>query len=302
MKPNKRDIRYIKDLIGVKLEDVPDNFKIKLDKEILELLLFDKYDVIMKDKKSNSTKRMTIKMISSDIPFPLSKIDLSEVSFDGVCWSDEGLDQCICEVFGNNVESMRRIGIKDFSHTNANIDFSQALAVEDNGHDVVHVNGYKFSFTDLSNNLISGYYSFKNCDLSNTGIRFDFDEHYGRILLGTCNLENNDFSDQTIDAKAFVEETYDDPRTVRIYNTNLRNTKLRIKYIGYACMPQDFCDMFRSGKLYNCYINDDMVKRHSPEEIANIKEEMKVKYGKYMQELTSKIEHDIDKQKEFIKK
>ena len=220
--------------------------KIHLDKEKLEMLLFE--EVIFEDNKKGKIPVWTGEF--------LRKIDLSEVSFYGVCWDYEGK--------GNGSEydeycaKTRNV---DFSYTNANIDLSQAFeVVEYPGiNEEVWVYYCNFEGIDLSKNdlkdiTICFYYS----NLFGTKLDLKNTKNKGYISTSGCNLAGLDLSWMVVDLKEFTDaESY-----FTISNANFTNTGLKI--VGEASELEgpnleELESAKMEGRLNGCYLNGNLI-------------------------------------------
>ena len=173
----------LRDEIERKATAVKDGEKLHIDKDVLEQVLFDTYEVAIDRNDLDNSEKKKAKFVTWSGSF-LSKIDLSEVSFEDVIW-----DSNIKSYFKDkkDIDSGMKINL---SNTNAKIDFSKSFSSKYN--DRLFINGCIFSGTDLSNNKLENvniYYS----DLSNTNINIDFNSILYRNLIVETNLSNNDF-------------------------------------------------------------------------------------------------------------
>ncbi|MGN0973131.1 MAG: pentapeptide repeat-containing protein [Bacilli bacterium] len=179
MKLNEEQKREIREEIESKLRGVEVSSRLSIDKKLLEQLIF--------DIKDNG-----IKIISWSGDF-LSKIDLSEVSFDNVWWQGDKI------VLDN---------------TNAIIDFSKGI--------------FSYTFGEKMENC-----SFENMDLTDSNInkvsRFDL-VNFDGAKLPEDFFENKDFrncSFKNVDLKLDINsyELYN-----RFYRCNFSNTNLSITH------------------------------------------------------------------------
>lgn len=173
--------------------------RIHIDKNLLESLLFETKELYYRYNGEPDK----IKFLVWSGPF-LSKIDLSEISFDNVEWdikydeynyrelkvlTKKQKDHNIGVYKLNNIHSI------DLSNTNAKIDFNKSASFLREGRVIIrHCN---FSSTNLSNNKLKNCY-IDSSNLSNTGIKIN-DEICGQHYINTfkitiTNLSNNDFS------------------------------------------------------------------------------------------------------------
>ena len=125
MKINYQTREELRRMVEAKLKNVPEGTKIHIDVSLLAELLFE--EEILDQTTGNIGK---IPVWTGDF---LRKIDLSEVSFDGVCWDAEGyLSPQKEKKYSEAISNI------DFSYTNANIDFTKAF--QTTPHHVLVVN------------------------------------------------------------------------------------------------------------------------------------------------------------------
>ena len=193
------------------LETVPDGERVSIPNQCnLDKLLFDTY--VLDEKKG-----IVVKFPVWTGPF-LSKLDLSNVNFENVTWSinddsyykreiEELID--IIEVsdrdsedyeFEDNVSRDNgEIEVKDFSNTNANIDFKKSF--EYKVFNFVYIQGINFENVDLSNNVLSMTdVIIQNSNLANTNINLN---NLKSLEVEYSNLEN-------VDLSRYFVELYDD--------------------------------------------------------------------------------------------
>lgn len=154
MKLNKQGRDELRAKVKELLESVPEGQRIHLEKDIVEALLFDSF------KCEREKGKIFGKLIVWSGPF-LSKLDLSEVSFDDVVWDGPSASGWYTE--NDKVESI------DLSNTNARIDFSKSFYAKGK-FERNWIQDCNFANVDLSNNLLDGAYSINNCNFSNTGL------------------------------------------------------------------------------------------------------------------------------------
>lgn len=299
----KIDKKRLCEIISDKLKAVPAGTRIKIDKEILDQLLFDRFLVVMrKDLKTDlAGQQVSIKMISNELPDPLSKIDLSEVSFDNVCWNGDDIQNCIEKVIGSDKEDIKRMRTIPLVNTNAKIDLSKSQPIEEKGKKIYKIKSTDFRGTNLENNCLSGNYYFYNCNFRNTGIIFDLTKD-SNISFISCNLEGVDLSNQTVDEKAFV---IGGSKNARIYSCNLKYTGLKIESDNFQNQPDELKDMYNmifGGKLVGCYINGRKILTHSKAERKTISMEQKMEYDNYRGRVIDKVTNDLDEQIQKVKR
>ncbi len=192
------------------LKEVPEGLKINLKKEYLEKLIFDK--VVLDEEKG-----IVLRIPAWTGPF-LSKLDLSEVSFDDVSWQirrkpigrevDTLLqlidDMKITGEFNPENLDMGQLDdipktTVDFSNTNAIIDFSKSF--EAKYFDRLSISKVNLSNVDLSNNDFAvGFLEICASDLSNTKANISAARSF---CLEHSNFENADLSQITLNAGTF---------------------------------------------------------------------------------------------------
>lgn len=127
MKLSTKNIKRLRKMVKKTLEKVEEGCKIHLEKELLETLLFDTCYEKIKNTCPNplfAGKKVLVKFFVWSGPF-LSKIDLREVSFEDVLWSNN-----IDAYFENcNTDSMNNMITQGIicENTNAHIDFKNSF-------------------------------------------------------------------------------------------------------------------------------------------------------------------------------
>lgn len=196
------------------LKEVPDGIRINLKKDQLEKMIFDKVVI-------DAQKNIYYKVPVWTGPF-LSKLDLSEVDFENVSWSInekpnagdiQRIKEEIEEIKNGEVEPNETPGYslgfvneglmhKDFSNTNANIDFSKSF--EAKYFNIIIIKDANLSNVDLSNNSFDiNYLDISFSDLSNTHINISKARN---LFIMTSNLENVNLSYLTLEAGFMPED------------------------------------------------------------------------------------------------
>lgn len=252
MKLNNQSIEDLRVIIKQELKNVSNEERIHLDKELLEKLLFDE---IVYNKNTGATLKLPI--WSGEF---LSKIDLSEVSFDNVAWSliafkryncgyDDLFDDQIWNKFNNSKQNRIYIGRNEYvcyKNTNANIDFYKSWEFKVIGK--IKLVCCNFSGTDLSKFDMTKVNIIFNCILDNTNIKMpemsmvNFTANNSSFVDISMNSYEIDLIDMLIGDGLFCE-------------CNLRNTGINIVYdkknvIGQNCFFNQF-----KGSLDGCYLN-----------------------------------------------
>ena len=221
MRLNEQDKNKLRDYVQKEIYDkVPNDKKIKIEKSLLEELLFD--DIVY-DKEKNIIMRLPV--WSGEF---LSGIDLSEVDFTNVSWARLGgtehdynyyaslvtkgcykniseADELIEKKRGKVVDHAREFSsyMIDYSDTNAKIDLTKSF--EALNYKTIMLVDCDFENVDLSNNDLTGIenVSIFASDLSDTNLvvtknnGFEaYDSYLDRILL----------TFMTIDAKKYFTE------------------------------------------------------------------------------------------------
>lgn len=307
MKLNKQGKDEIRKLIEEKIKDVPNGKRIHLDKEILEDLLFDE---MVYNKESNG--KLKLPKWSGDF---LSKIDLSEVSFEDVSWrllssypDPSGYDDVFDEEAWNKVNDSDICQLNEgekvnYSNTNAKIDFTKSFEYKQLGK--IKISECNFSGVDLSKNDMSKLGFVADSDLSNTKMVLspemfpDFDW----AIFSEVNLSNVDFSKFTINGNDLLNDdlTYImDPRC-NLANTGI-NIVLNVEEINsdteFGNSSEDkkkmFKQMLHNGYLVGCYVNGKKV--HSSDESENLLISKKDEYEKMKQNIINNVSNSIDEQ------
>lgn len=197
---SKTSIYELREQLEELLETVPDGERVSIPNQCnLDKLLFDTY--VLDEKKG-----IVVKFPVWTGPF-LSKLDLSSVNFEDVTWSINNDLYYEIEDFINMIKVTDRdsddyefednvscdnddIEVKDFSNTNANIDFKKSF--EYKVFNFVYIQGINFENVDLSNNVLSMTdVIIQNSNLSNTNINLN---NLKSLEVEYSNLENVDLS------------------------------------------------------------------------------------------------------------
>ena len=218
MKLNKKDIKDLRAEVVKLLDKVPDGQRVKLDKKILDDLLF---DTVVLSKKYNIVAKFPV--WSGDF---LKKLDLSEVDFENVAWSWldgdvgialEAVDNYIESIgshdwiddIDNNLpnfdsyESLDKYNI-NYSGTNAKINLARSF---ENKYlyeiEMVHCN---FNGTDLSGQDFNDVNKIIiwDSDLSNTNLVIPNKLHKKFNASGS-NLRGMDLSFMEIDGSIYFD-------------------------------------------------------------------------------------------------
>lgn len=248
---DKNELRMeIKELVKeISLEDVAKGKRVHLDKEFLEWLLFD--EIVY-----NKEKNLTLKLPAWSGPF-LSRIDLSEVSFEDVAWSLLGYK--FVTNFGNN-DIQKKInnvinGLNyrsvDYSSTNANIDFTKSWEAKNLPERKPIIVNCDFSFMDLSKFSINDFEGIYCCDLSKTKMLVPNLDLIFALKLQETYLDNLDMKNISIDISKLGNDEVSSFHTNYFCDTGLKITcdlhSGEVRALVSALLQE--------GKIYDCYLN-----------------------------------------------
>ena len=250
--------------------------RIHIDKDLLESLLFETKILY----KRYPGEKIKMKFLVWSGPF-LSKIDLSEVSFDDVewdidydigCYEEKVIEDTDCkelEKFSEknkwhnvNIYHLNNVHQIDLSNTNAKIVFSKSISGITEGKTVLRY--CNFSGTDLSNNTINECY-ISDCDLSNTGIKISNKiweslskyNSYKFFYIQVTNLSNNNLSNPY----SIVGSAFND----HIYECNLDNTGINI----FVDEDDKIDEVVKKCSIKGCLINGKKRNEYEKEKEIN---------------------------------
>ncbi len=233
MKLQSEELKQLRDSIKQKLENAEFEGRVKIDKDVLEQLLFDSYIVDVYDNPGDKTKTSKpIKIPAWSGEF-LQKIDLSEVDFADVYWGFPNNHNFRNYVSG--YEKLSRDEVIDYNNTNANIDLNKAFSLrlrylddEKNEYvtrDYTEIAYCNFENVDLSkNSFAEKAISCLNVNFNNTNIKVNKEEFRSVEL---CEMDNVDLSNFTADLLSMMAVFLDEPNTAFCSNSCM-NTGLRI--------------------------------------------------------------------------
>ncbi len=302
MRLNKKGIEELRVLVEKELKSVPVDTRIQLDKNLLELLLFD--TVVYKKEP-----RKIVKLPVWSGPF-LQKIDLSEISFEDVSWTlladgvnsnlgqkvfDEDCWRDFITAYG---KGNKRV---DYSKTNIKVDFNKSfemkvakISKETVGIRIVNC---AFSFVDLSAIDVADIEEVRGSDLSNSGLKIPKSlMRKKRTIFYYTNLANVNLGNIIINLKDIVSISGNGP--VIGIGCNLSNTRISI-YLEKGSLDEkelqvNFKAILLSGDLNGCYINGKRVlSEKERKELARKKLE---EYEKYKQDILSTVSTSIQHQ------
>lgn len=304
MKLNKKGREELRKLVEMELKDIPDGTKIKLDKKMLNILLFDTISY-----KCNSKKIVKLPVWSGEF---LRKLDLSQVSFKNVSWAllGEGKDsetgkrffddECWQYFLVNYGKPMS--GRVNYSGTNIQVDFNEAWEMQlrkDENVDIgVEIYGCDFSNNDLSGVDISNFSEVRASNFANTGLVIPKSlENYNFSIFFYTDLTGVSLGNLVVN---LVDLLTTGGNIIGV-GCNLKNTRLSIvldakRLNGDKTLQQNFKTILMSGDLNGCYINGKRVLSH--EEKAEKCAKVLAEYEKYKEETFSTVRKAIEKQKE----
>lgn len=288
MKINKQGKEELRAKVLEQLASVPDGQRVHLDKELLEELLFNTFTY------NDGEKELFGKYIVWSGQF-LSKIDLSEVSFDDVIWeTSQSVENNLCPIEGIGLEnSCDNI---DLSNTNAKIDFSKSFYAKENFKDN-SIRFCNFANTDLSNNELGSGLTIEDCDFSNTNININLNSE--NLWIFDTNMDGLDFSSYTVD-----ESFFSDYATCFAVDCSLRNTGLNVSmtpngseytFAGYYLGLKEIVgEAISKGRLDGCYVNGKKIL--TLEERQVIAQEKRAEYEKMKEDLIAETTSSIEQQ------
>lgn len=286
MKLNQNDKDKIRNIICEELNKVSlddNDFKrIKLDKELLEDLLFLK----TKDSEDRSIK---LPIWSGEF---LQKLDLSDIDFEDVSYSilyDMYIDRenkeldSVYEYIKRVLPNSRHKPMVYYGNTNANIDFKNSFEYKKTGKIKIH--GFNFTGTDLSNNdineefdIIHGYFKDTNLRISTirdnsiavfsdfTGIDLSYYETDLKILIGLSRPFD----------KCIIRDTGIDITPV---------------YRDMGEYLEEFIERYKCREYDGCYINGVYVKSNN--ELVDNRKKLMLEHYREVSEIISKVREKI---------
>lgn len=277
------------------LENVPEGTRIKLDKKILDQLIFFKF----KDTKTKEQRKIPV--WTGEF---LRKLDLSELSFENaylyayvsnayedgkpqqvpeegykkMFFNDNNITEEDSKAFRdeytkcNDEKILKGLYAFDFSYTNIKPDFS---SMETNNYWTLCISGCNFEGVDLSKSNYENKH-FRFCNMKNTKInQIKVIDRYSNLIFD-CDLSDNDLSKLNVDLNKL-----DDWATRQDFlrdTSKYKNTGLKIKYKFSTDEDEKlFYDIIKENGL----LKDDYFPLESGEE--NIDKYREV-FGKYRTE------------------
>lgn len=292
IKLNLEGRNEVRTLLVERLKDSnfsPEN-RVKLDDLVdLEEILFEKIVYTRKDGKKD--------IIKLPVWFGsfLSKIDLSQVSFEDVSWSmlrPKSAKAYLLLDAENEEELEERFfylqpgGKINYENTNAVIYFSKSWEAKHTSNHTICIRNCDFSCTSLRNNRSRYAYNAYNSDFSFTEIDFPFNQDHRFV---NCNLEELDFHNRIIKPDELF--TY-------FKECNLKNTDINILIDDPKSLNNELrkyiIEQIDSQFLNGCYINKKRI--YGPSALFCKKDEVQKKYLKEKRQFLSDISQLIDDQ------
>lgn len=272
MELNKDSKNVIRQYFVEQLQKVlPEKGRVPFDKKLLEELIFDKY-------KLGNGKVVKVPVWTGEF---LSKIDLSEVSFDDVVWDDDLIGRKI-EYYSDDPNYRVNLFI-----TNAKIDFSKAYW---GSKESKCLSNLSFFGTDLSNSNIDIIDSFKQCNFTCSKINIDSKDRLSKFE--NCNLFSNDLSKIEI----YIMECYDMiKKSISLNGNNISGTGLKFT-IDVKLDKKDvkLCetlkDKISKGYFSGCYINGVRILTETEQEEK--KKQILTEYRRSVEHKTKKYIFD----------
>lgn len=226
----KTDLRYkIKRL----LESDEVKERIKIDKELLEQLIFDE----------GNYKGARCKVVAWSGSF-LSKIDLSEIDFNNVLWRGE----YVVDKKDNYVVKSDVLPII-LDNTNAKIDFSKSAKLDKEELEKNTISNCSFKSMDLFYSNIECFEFYNNCDFSDSKFIFDLKRFHKYFL--NCKFLRSNILDSNIYSHDLVE---------MFNNCNFSDSNLSIIHILKKNYKNDTILVDENDNEFNLYDVADKVE------------------------------------------
>lgn len=311
MKLSNQGKNELRNHIVEQLNKVPNGQRVKLEKDLLEDLLF---EVVTIDKEKEIKLKLPI--WSGDF---LKKIDLSEVDFSDVSWYILSSDiergywlepdvMTIPDTVYERIDKIREDKIKNgfglsngyavaYDGTNANIDLTKSFEAKyTNNIELTECNfeGLDFSHQDLTEIAVLGLY---NTNISKTKLSIP-----SKIILYTLNseFEGIDLSTRETDAISYFG---DDIKNNVFSNCNLKDTGIRINLNSDDFKDSRFKEKLQDAMEYNwvgCYVNGKKVLSNDEKEQMSV--EKWNEYEKMKAEIFNSVTDSIEEQINHMKK
>lgn len=297
MKLNKKGKEELRLFIEEQLKNrIPNSSRIHLDKELLESLLFE--TTVTKDKQNIA------KFFVWSGPF-LSKIDLSEISFEDIVWNLQECETSSYGLFENDY--YKDINVIDLNYTNANVDFKKSYRMKRFDYEIL--SGIQLEGVDLSQSNGICIKDFRDCNLKNTNISVQFYfnpndlEDQNNSSICNTDFENVDLSNIEVPAWYFSEYLEEHG----IYGGNYTNTGLKI---NTNIQSEDEADMksglqkigelVQSEAFIHCYIDEIFLL--SQEEKEEIRKQKLDAYHAFKDSVFATVQKSIEMQSREVQK
>lgn len=246
MKLNKKDKSKLIFDITFELYDYDGDKRVHIDKELLEDLLFEKDIVVLPDGR-----KLEVKFIvwSGSV---LSKIDLSEVSFDNVEWDVSSKYYKIINEIGAGVTEIY------LANTNAKIDFNKSFSRLAYPNSKIKITRCNFYNVDLSNANGEVIDNISNCDLVNTNIKLDLNMN-NKMVIWRSNLSGIDLSNMALPVSVFVSK---ESSNFYIIDTDLCDTGIHIEYRDYSKLPNGMLSKYINKKRSRETFDEEETKEY----------------------------------------
>lgn len=290
------------------LETVPEGNRIRLDKQLLETLLFEEELFSIGNFEGGIKEKIGKAPIWSGAF--LRKLDLSQVSFDNVKWSLAGVsvgDDIIekynfmtGDVFGTDDEVQNENIMINYSYTNAVIDFSKSFDFINKAYrgnkPVISITNCSLAGVDLSNNNCDEYgFSLWNCNLSNSGIKI-----CNIYSIDKCNFENVNLTDVSFNLEELLDEYGEYDISFSLFcdsglniNGNINDLNINQKFVLF--------DAIREGRLNGCYFNGKLITGIL-DDLLNTGYDEENEYEKMKANLFASVTQSIEEQKKSFKR
>lgn len=304
---NEEGIVKVRKHVEEKLLKVPDGTRIHIDKNMLEKLLFEKVEAVSKEGEIVIFK---VPVWSGDF---LSKIDLSEISFEDVSWA------CDCYVRNefftsnkaefekessllyvrsdlmNSYESKLHENKKQwysilYRNTNAVIDFEKSIEFK-KGLGIIIV-GADFSYTDLTNFKKQDKIHFEFCNFEGTSLPLRTFIENKENRMTNCNFTDLDLNGCKLDLTDILR--------VHVHSSVFTRTKIdiniNISIIAFKnndCFQFELRELLRKKRIEGCFLNGVKVK--SDYEKEQTAKKMLENYNEYKLKIISDLDDGLDK-------
>jgi len=272
MQLSLQDRIEMRKFIREQLNNVSNQEKIHLDKDLLESLLFE----VRTDLETKKVVKFPVWT-----GFFLEQIDLSEVSFDQVYWNFQDLSSSSSRF--NNIKNILNLSFSKqiiLENTNAKINFKKSYDFYIGNKKLKDIN---LSYVDLSDSEINTFTNFENVDISYTKAKiYDLDCAY------SSSFEGVDLSQIVVNV---IENGFP------FQYTNFRDTALSIECKNFEskALIENFIFSLRKHLLDGCYVNGKRMK--TEEEREKNKELILSEYRSYIEKVKKHVVGEISKVK-----